>query len=147
MAPGQYGPTPGEGWEGERQRAEWARQRAESQRAIQQPVMPPKAPDRFGAIAYSLSDGTIGASWNFEDQSAAETAALKHCHGRDPSVFAWGHDVYLALAYGDRVLGGYGRDLRAAEYMALTRVGHIRREARIIAVIHSKFGMELPSNS
>lgn len=57
--------------------------------------------DRFGAIAYSISSGKSGSSWNFRKLPAACNRALEECDRDDCVIATWFRNGCGALAVGD----------------------------------------------
>ncbi len=61
----------------------------------------PSGNEKFGAIAYSSSTGKTGNSWNHNNLTAAQNAALASCDQDDCKVAIWFKNACGALAVGN----------------------------------------------
>jgi hypothetical protein len=78
--------------------------------------------DKYAAIAYSQSTGSIGYSYNCGSLAEAKQLALQNCDGEDADVVSWARNAYCALALGadDGAYGqSWGRTRAEAERLAL----------------------------
>jgi len=62
--------------------------------------------DYYGAIAFSQDSGSVGYSYDYPTQSAAEQRAMRECADSDCMVVVWFRNACGALAIGDG--NGYG---------------------------------------
>jgi hypothetical protein len=94
-----------------------------------------EAYDNYGAIAYSGSTGTWGASYDFGSRSEAENAALRACKSGDCEIQVWFMNACGALARADNGSLGWAwasASSAEAEALVLSECGRRGSNCRII---------------
>jgi hypothetical protein len=96
--------------------------------------------DKYAAIAYAQSTGSIGYAYNCRSLAEAKQLALQNCDGEDADVVSWARNAYCALALGDD--GGaygqsWGRTRAEAERLALQACGQYTTNGYIARWVYS----------
>jgi hypothetical protein len=96
--------------------------------------------DKYAAIVYAQSTGSIGYAYNCRSLAEAKQLALQNCDGEDADVVTWARNAYCALALGDD--GGaygqsWGRTRAEAERLALEACGQYTTNCYIARWVYS----------